>query len=337
MSDSTGSSSSCGPSCGCNSTSRREFLKQSGLTAAGIAAGASIAATALSAVAGPFEPADVADHFVPVDKKLKPEWLKLLRERGSRQLYEADDLTTIAMPVGGLTTGQLYLAGDGRLMHWDIFNLTGFSGYGSTNYATKPPQPLLDQGFSLTVTTEDGKQLVRTLDRTGFPAVRFCGEYPMAFIDYADPQFPVQASLEAFSPFCPLSDDDSSLPVTVMRFTLKNGSDKPVQAALLGLLENGVARFSGAEGVRINQVVREAGWTMIAGSARPAAAVVAKRPPIVIETFEGADYGQWKVEGEAFGKGPARGTIEKQQKVSGFQGKGLVNTYLAAATRCRAS
>ncbi|MGD8240557.1 MAG: hypothetical protein PVH68_18525 [Armatimonadota bacterium] len=48
---------------------------------------------------------------------------------------------------------------------------------------------------------------------------------------------------------------------------------------------------------------------------------------ILIADFEGNDYGDWAVEGEAFGPGPARGTLPGQMQVSGFQGKGLVNTY----------
>ncbi|MFH1731456.1 MAG: PA14 domain-containing protein [Planctomycetota bacterium] len=54
----------------------------------------------------------------------------------------------------------------------------------------------------------------------------------------------------------------------------------------------------------------------------------AVRKDIVIADFEGRTYGEgWKVEGEAFGPGPARGTLEGQMKVIGFQGKGLVNTF----------
>ena len=49
---------------------------------------------------------------------------------------------------------------------------------------------------------------------------------------------------------------------------------------------------------------------------------------ILIADFEGPDYGAWKATGEAFGKGPARGTLPRQRRVSGFKGKGLVNTYL---------
>ncbi len=48
---------------------------------------------------------------------------------------------------------------------------------------------------------------------------------------------------------------------------------------------------------------------------------------ILIADFEGKDYGDWKAEGEAFGPRPARGTLPDQMPVSGFLGKGLVNTY----------
>jgi fructan beta-fructosidase len=48
---------------------------------------------------------------------------------------------------------------------------------------------------------------------------------------------------------------------------------------------------------------------------------------IVIADFEGKDYGDWKVEGNAFGVGPARGTLPSQQNVSGFEGRGFVNSY----------
>ena len=49
---------------------------------------------------------------------------------------------------------------------------------------------------------------------------------------------------------------------------------------------------------------------------------------IVVADFEGRDYGDWKATGKAFGSGPARGTLPRQMKVTGFQGKGLVNTFL---------
>ena len=53
----------------------------------------------------------------------------------------------------------------------------------------------------------------------------------------------------------------------------------------------------------------------------------AQRLDIVLADFEGDDYGDWKATGEAFGKGPARGTLPNQMPVEGFEGKGLVNSY----------
>ena len=53
-----------------------------------------------------------------------------------------------------------------------------------------------------------------------------------------------------------------------------------------------------------------------------------KRPDIMIADFEGETYGDWKVEGGAFGAGPAHGTLPGQMIVGGFVGKGLVNSYL---------
>lgn len=48
---------------------------------------------------------------------------------------------------------------------------------------------------------------------------------------------------------------------------------------------------------------------------------------ILIADFESETYGDWKATGEAFGTGPARGTLPGQMPVTGFLGKGLVNSF----------
>ncbi|MFE7651372.1 GH32 C-terminal domain-containing protein [Streptomyces bottropensis] len=48
----------------------------------------------------------------------------------------------------------------------------------------------------------------------------------------------------------------------------------------------------------------------------------------VLAGFEGGTYGDWTTTGDAFGPAPATGTLPGQQQVSGFQGGGLVNTFL---------
>ena len=48
---------------------------------------------------------------------------------------------------------------------------------------------------------------------------------------------------------------------------------------------------------------------------------------LVIADFEGASYGDWKTTGEAFGSGPAQGTLPGQMQVDGFKGHGLANSF----------
>jgi len=48
---------------------------------------------------------------------------------------------------------------------------------------------------------------------------------------------------------------------------------------------------------------------------------------ILIADFEGTNYGPWKTTGDAFGPGPARGTLPGQMPVDGFKGRGLVNSF----------
>ena len=48
---------------------------------------------------------------------------------------------------------------------------------------------------------------------------------------------------------------------------------------------------------------------------------------IVVADFEGQTYGDWITTGDAFGSGPARGTLPGQMRVDGFKGQGLVNSF----------
>jgi len=319
---------------------RREFVALAG----GGGAALTMAAAGLPVVAGPFARQDVVDHFVPADKKLTREWLDALVARGEAAWYRGDDLTTIGMPVGGICAGQVYLAGDGRLTCWDIFNRNQNTGYGAVNYQVGraadrtvdggkvvPVEPL-DQGVAVRVRT-GGRDLTRTLDRGGFPDARFCGEYPIGRVRYADAAFPLAIELEAFSPFIPLNTADSALPVTVLRYTVKNTSRGAAEVTLGGWLENAVGRHNGPTlGPRVqrrNAALRSDMLTgVVATIEEVSTPPTPERPPVVFADFEGADYGEWTVEGEAFGRGPARGTLPEQNPVTGFAGTGLVNTFL---------
>src|SRR6266568_6008267 len=157
---------------------RREFLKLIGLGAG------ALAVQPWQAMAGPFTREDF-DRLVPADKKLQPDWIKSLTERGEREVYRGSDLDRIGMPIGGICAGQLYLGGDGKLWHWDIFNQRISTG--AEHYA-KPltPSASFEQGFALRITAGAETQL-RPLDRAHWRDVSFIGEYPIGYVGYRDP------------------------------------------------------------------------------------------------------------------------------------------------------
>jgi uncharacterized protein (DUF608 family) len=214
-------------------------------------------------MAGPFTREDF-EKLVPVDKKLSPGWVKSLFERGTPQIFRAEALKYIGMPVGGMGAGQLYLGGDGRLWHWDIFNEVMNSGTTGPHYAEPmTPASRLEQKFTLQI----GRKTY-ALDSDGFANVSFRGEYPIGIVEYADPVVPVTVKLEAFSPFVPLQTDDSSLPATIMQFTVHNSSALPVAAMLAGELENAVCINNRTRaGVLRNSVIREKNRTQLIFSA----------------------------------------------------------------------
>ncbi|MGO8751865.1 MAG: GH116 family glycosyl-hydrolase [Thermoguttaceae bacterium] len=318
--------------CGCRSDcgsglKRREFLKTLAVgAAASLAPGAPV-------MAGPFQASDF-EKLVPADKKLDPAWVRSLFARGTRAVYRGADLEKIGMPVGGICAGQLYLGGDGKLWHWDIFNQT--LGTGDDHYA-HPPKPAspLEQGFAVRVTA-NGKDTpeklqVRPLDRSGFAEVTFRGEYPIGLVEYRDPGCPVAVSLEAFSPFIPLDAENSSLPATVLRFTVKNtGTDEAV-VELAGWLENAVCLNSGVAGTdrHENRIVRRPDMTLLGASAAPGTLSV--REDVLFDDFQKETYEGWEVTGAAFGKGPIlRSQIPAYQGDVGGKGRRVVNSHASA-------
>ncbi|MBN1124530.1 MAG: GH32 C-terminal domain-containing protein [Sedimentisphaerales bacterium] len=48
---------------------------------------------------------------------------------------------------------------------------------------------------------------------------------------------------------------------------------------------------------------------------------------ILVADFESSTYGDWLIEGQAFGSGPAKGTLPNQMNVTGYLGNGLVNSF----------
>jgi uncharacterized protein (DUF608 family) len=305
---------------------RRAFLKLTTGTVAGLAL------TARPIVAGPFIPRDLAD-LVPADKKLRSDWVKSLFARGSRNLYRWPESRLIGMPVGGICAGQLYLGGDGRLWHWDIFN--EHTATGDRHYANPPvPASPLQQGFALRL-TRAGQSQVRSMDHTGWRQVEFTGEYPVGYVQYRDPDSPVAVNLEAFSPFIPLRTEDSALPATLLHFHIQNTTQDTVTAEFAGWLENAVCLRSreSLAGLNRNRVVWREDFRFLECSAEPMPQVqrADPRPDIVFEDFEKETYEGWEATGAAFGQGPVtQDQIPDYQGTLGVQGRRAANTHASA-------
>lgn len=246
---------------------RRDFLVGTGGALAALTASS---APVVAHSCNPVQP----DGPIPAAKKLPARWMASLFERGKPTVYRSGELSCIGMPVGGITAGQLYLGGDGKLWLWDIFNQTrpaeqpGAAHYASPLYAFFHYS--VEQGFTLSIAGSAPNQS-RPLASDGFADISFRGQYPIGNVEYRDPACPVTVMLEAFSPFIPLEVDDSSLPATILRFTLINTSTVEVSGELTGLLENAVARSANADGYvkRINTVEREADHVFLHCSAIP--------------------------------------------------------------------
>jgi uncharacterized protein (DUF608 family) len=320
---------------------RRTFVKLAALTAA------SASVSKMPVMAGPFDDVNEYLQAIPTDKKLRPEWVRSLYERGNKEIYtDPTALRHIGMPVGGFFTGTVYLSGDGRLWLWDIFNEDSlgieprasekmprtFSGNhinAGLNYVDPAPfhQPF-QQGFTLRVGDK-----TRTLDLDGFEHVAFDGRYPIGQVDYRDQDCPVEVRLEAFSPFIPLNLDDSSLPATVMSYTLRNKSQRAIECEIAGHLQNAALSDTGKTlaGLRRNRIVRDEGFTALECSAAKLKSTPVARPDIVFEDFEKASYDGWTVEGEAFGAEPVRlADVPDYQGDLGGHGERVANSHASA-------
>ena len=171
-----------------------------------------------------------------------------LHQAGPQRRFTGESLREIAFPLGGIGTGMVSLGGRGDLRDWEIFNRPGkgkdlpytfFALYaeaegepGVARVLERRLMPPYSAGFGLPTGKVAG--LPRLQEAT------FRGEYPFAWLDFADDALPVAVHLEAYNPFIPMNEADSGLPVAIFRWTLTNLTEQTVRATVAFSLYNAV-------------------------------------------------------------------------------------------------
>ncbi len=257
------------------------------------------------------------------------EHLGELLAPGSPRHYAGEELASIAMPVGGILAGQLYLKGDGSLARWDIMNGRAF---GSSPLVR--PAAAVRQGFAVRVRDEKGRLVSFPLTLDTFPATTFTAEYPAGLVRYeGGKDLSMDVTLEGIAPFVPLDAGASGIPAAFLRVTVKNTGSRTFEGDVLGWLQNGVAHLSGLsaeEGSRTAAVRAPSAALAVEFAAVPSATGLAggekPRPPILLADFESTDYMGWRASGEAFGIRPADYASLPEGGPSGRAGEGCASS-----------
>ncbi|MEZ4861675.1 MAG: GH116 family glycosyl-hydrolase [Caldilineaceae bacterium] len=171
-------------------------------------------------------------------------------------LYRGAKTSQISFPLGGIGTGSIGLAGNGRLLDWEIFNRPSKGSVnGFSHFAIRAEQN--DQVIDARILHGDlpapyqgelqGNRFStfgwgpRREYMTGLPhfqRVDFRGEFPLAELTFHDDSFPGAVQLQAFNPFIPLNADDSGIPAAFFEFSVTNTTDTPLTYTVVGVLTN---------------------------------------------------------------------------------------------------
>ncbi len=150
---------------------------------------------------------------------------------GQPRTYIGDHLQYVAMPIGGIGTGTIWLDGQGRLSIWQINN---------TYSEARVPNSLL----AVRAQSGEGKpatRILQTVEENGLPpftALQYEGGYPLARLQFTDAAFPVSVRLEGFNPMIPTDAADSAIPCAIYRVTARNTGAQPARVQVLGSLAN---------------------------------------------------------------------------------------------------
>ena len=169
--------------------------------------------------------------------------------------YRGAQLATLSLPLGGIGTGCVGLAGNGHLIDWEIFNRPNKQSLnGFTHLAVKaegksglldarvlqgpPPAPYTGAGDGVFSGFGFGPSRYTLGGAPCFSSNEMEVGFPLACIRFQDTGFPGRAALSAFNPFIPREDRDSSFPAAFFQVELTNTTDEPLRYTVAFTLAN---------------------------------------------------------------------------------------------------
>jgi len=161
----------------------------------------------------------------------------------------------VAMPLGGVGTGTVAVAGNGALRQWQLHNVGRHDAHVPLSFLAMrlngvPGDPIrLLQGPPLADAADarsisDGRVPAgeRALTDVIAPMqqAHFRGIYPVARVDLEDEAIPLQVAVEHWNPFAPHELDDSSVPALLSTVRLANPTDRVFTGWVAGSALNAV-------------------------------------------------------------------------------------------------
>jgi non-lysosomal glucosylceramidase len=174
-----------------------------------------------------------------------------LYDSGKIRNYE-DDAKIAAFLLGGIGTGNVSLGARGEFRDWEIFNRPGkgtFLPFSFFSIWAKPEneQPvtkIIESKVQPPYNKSHGFLNGELAGLPRFDKAKMTGKQPFVTVEFEDKDIPVKVELEAFTPFIPLNADDSGIPGVVLRYKVKNPTNKKVDVSVVGSLAN-VVGFDG--------------------------------------------------------------------------------------------
>jgi uncharacterized protein (DUF608 family) len=206
--------------------------------------------------------------------------------------YDGDARRNVALPLGGIGTGNVSITGTGALRQWEIGNVGNHIGFLPQSFfalriasveppfsyrrvlEARPPAPAAEPAPNVNDDFDAAALYARPFCWPLVRATRFEGAYPFARIDFDD-EWPVAVRLEAYTPFVALNPDASGLPLASFTFSVTNRADTAITGWLFGAMQNVV----GWDGVT---PIRDARCALLGGNENRVV-TVADRAGIVME------------------------------------------------------